>query len=557
MGDQSSKALTVLTLVLLTSLAKGKTNHDANLESLYPAYQLIKNIINGDPKSMFKLNQAFLPAMNYRYWQVDGVEIIPIHVHISFYDDTVQEQAPLIGNMIEEELPMNHTPVRWKFMWTNSLLMSLIPGDILLAMDSIVLVVLYSEIVKSYHLRMINLNLQINRSYLLCNFTLDDLQQALALFLSKVRQNQHLTQSYYPILLYVYNTQSKDEMFSEREPKYQGYISMWYTYYHHDSYFSKLVTGIGRSHITSILTCLWITFGVLNLSLPIFSITRRKQILQWLKTINATANVRFFRAIVVCVTIFNTMYIPIMLTIHVKGYPNVLWCYLSTSTDACRIPPTSTAYNYVFGILTTKLAILPFVLLTELAIAVYVAKQLSTPKRFTLFMWMFAIWQLLVFAQIIVGLVSIPLLVLTFISPIYILLSTGGIVLIFIMITFILSTIPLPNSCNVFQLKGIFKSACSTVEILAVALLILSVFTTYFVIVKDGVNMTGVKGYVISFIPTVPISIFIWLIKKKYLRKRLQKTRPQLIRKRDDLFIEEEMTGLLSTPVDTENSNSS
>ena len=73
---------------------------------------------------MFKLNQAFLPAMNFRYWQVDGVEIIPIIIHVSIYDD-VQEQASLMCNATEEELQVHYTPVRWAFMWTNSLLMSL------------------------------------------------------------------------------------------------------------------------------------------------------------------------------------------------------------------------------------------------------------------------------------------------------------------------------------------------------------------------------------------------------------------------------------------------
>ena len=189
MGGQNGKALVSLTLILLTSLAKGNRSHNTNLESLYPTYQLIKDIINGDPKSMFKLNQTFLPAMNNHYWQVNGVEIIPITVQISFYDD-VQEQASLMCNTTEEELQVNYVPVRWRFTWTNSLLMSLIPGDILLAMDDTIIVILYSEIVWSYNLRMIDLNLQINRSSLFCNFSLDDLQQAIALFLSKVRQCQ-------------------------------------------------------------------------------------------------------------------------------------------------------------------------------------------------------------------------------------------------------------------------------------------------------------------------------------------------------------------------------
>lgn len=335
-----------------------------------------------------------------------------------------------------------------------------------------------------------------------------------------------------------------------REPKYQGYVSLLYTYYHYDSYFSKLVTGIGRSHITNILTGLWITFGILNLSLPIFSITRRKQLLQWLKTTSAATNVRLFRAIILCITLFNTMYIPAMLIIHIKGYPEVLQCYLSTANRPSTIPPTTTAYNYVIGILITKLAILPFALLTELSVAVYTAKQLSTGKRCTFFTWAFVIWQLLLFVQISVGLITIPLLLLIFISPVHTILLTCAITLIFILITFILSTIPLSNSCNAFRLKGVLKSVCTTAEVFVIVLLILSAFMTYFVIVKDGVNMSGVKVYVISLIPTIPISILIWVIKKKYLRERVnQKTRPRLAR---SLSAEEEMIGLLSAPSETE-----
>ena len=34
-------------------------------------------------------------------------------------------------------------------------------------------------------------------------------------------------------------------------------------------------------------------------------------------------------------------------------------------------------------------------------------------------------------------------------------------------------------------------------------------------------NMNGIKGYIISLLPTVPISIFIWVIKKKFLEERI------------------------------------
>ena len=45
-----------------------------NLDSLYSTYSLIEDAIKGDPKLGFIIKKAFFPAMNYRYWQLDGTE---------------------------------------------------------------------------------------------------------------------------------------------------------------------------------------------------------------------------------------------------------------------------------------------------------------------------------------------------------------------------------------------------------------------------------------------------------------------------------------------------
>ena len=108
------------------------------------------------------------------------------------------------------------------------------------------------------------------------------------------------------------------------------------------------------------------------------------------------------------------------------------------------------------------------------------------------------------------------------ISPIGTLLISGEIVLIYIVISFILITIPIPKlhktHCKEYLLS---VTGFMAVETLLTAILVCSAFTSYYKIVDDGMNMNGIKGYIISLLPTVPISILIWVIKKKFLEERI------------------------------------
>ena len=350
------------------------------------------------------------------------------------------------------------------------------------------------------------------------------------------------------------------------DPRYQGYLARWYTYFNSDSYISKL--AVSKVHITHTLTSIWTTFTFLNLLIPILSITRGKQIFQMLSKVTATSKPRVYRATAVSVILFNIVYILSMIISHIKGYPTVLECHPSTARHPCRIPPTATSYNYVLGILITKVVILPVAMLTELVVAAYIAR-VSLPadyrltqlnKIFTLLVRVFVTWQLLVFIQITVGLITIPLLVLTFVSPAHVLLATGGIFLLFTLIVLVLATITLPNKRK-FQLKGLLQSCCYTAEVLFIAVLVGSAFSTYYIIVKHGMNMDGVKGYIMSLIPTILISIFIWIIKSKYVGQRLNKKRKQIaseqkelpVKRRESLSTIDEMINLLSTSDSSDN----
>ena len=148
---------------------------------------------------------------------------------------------------------------------------------------------------------------------------------------------------------------------------------------------------------------------------------------------------------------------------------------------------------------------------------------------------------------------SIPFLVLMFISPATVLFSSVGIFLAFLLLTFIVIMLPIPKQCN---FKVLLQSCLSTAETLLIVALVGSAFATYYFITKDGLNMSGIKGYITSLIPTILISIFIWMLKKGFLGKQLnltkekqKKTKRHLVKSRESLSTEpeDETTNLLST----------
>ena len=230
------------------------------------------------------------------------------------------------------------------------------------------------------------------------------------------------------------------------EPRYHGYIARRYTYYNSDSYFSQLVPS--RQSITTSLLGLWGTFLFLNLLIPFLSITRGKQAFQWLSKATATSNPRLYRAIVVTIILFNTIYVLSAMIFHlVHGYPTAINCYITTARERCKVLPTSTSYRYVLGATITKVIILPVALLIELAVVVYrvTMDSDSLSPKIKHCTQVIVVWQLLVFAHVTVGLISIPLLVLVFISPASVLLTSVGIFLVPLLIMFILTMVPIPK----------------------------------------------------------------------------------------------------------------
>ena len=178
---------TIILLALFLPLGIRAPFIDDNLEYLYPIYKLIEDTVRSDQTLIFKINQAFSPAVNLRYWQVDGAEVVPIEVCLMLHEQpSVLMPCNIIGVRHSHKVKRNCTAC-WNLRWTNSLLLNLIPGDILLAMEPVITAFLYSDIVQSSHHRRLHLDLHLNDSILpQQKYSMDDYEQAFALFITQV-----------------------------------------------------------------------------------------------------------------------------------------------------------------------------------------------------------------------------------------------------------------------------------------------------------------------------------------------------------------------------------
>ena len=346
------------------------------------------------------------------------------------------------------------------------------------------------------------------------------------------------------------------------DSNYQGYIAKSYNYFSTDSYSNKLSRNKWKILLTERL--LWATFIAINLLIPILFISKGKQL--------ATCSVNHhlpYKAVATIITTFNFFYTLVTLcTVFsptIQGYPSALDCFIAANRHRCTIPKAAIFYDVSIGILVTKITLLPIAVLVELTIAIYVTKRIPRPELLShsnvqktktaccFFMKVFTLWQALIFVQIMVGSVSIPFLILLLVSPVQsVLLSVE-------LITFIISTsgcllsIPLPPircKLNVYSCTKQWFLYVKTFLIMAVIFL---VSTTYCLIVKEGISMGSVKGYVLSLVPTIPISILIWMIQERIRRKRGKKEQPKrrelmmVLAQRKESFSTEEETMNLST----------
>ena len=137
--------LLVTLFVLLALSASVQLARAKFSKSIYLTYNQIENAVLSDPVLIFKLREAFHPVINERHWQVDGVQVVPIRLCVTFnpaYEAKICGTNTTVGP---------NTEYCKNFQWTNSYLLNLISPELLLTMDPVVYLIIYSGIVRSSH----------------------------------------------------------------------------------------------------------------------------------------------------------------------------------------------------------------------------------------------------------------------------------------------------------------------------------------------------------------------------------------------------------------------
>ena len=296
---------------------------------------------------------------------------------------------------------------------------------------------------------------------------------------------------------------------------------------------------------------------LLNLLIPVAFIKRGGQLHQFLVT---SRNKNTLRLILLAMSIVNTIYFILMIDSHVKNQlqPHIFIsnCYTRNYSDTNS---EAIFCHCILGMLITKVIILPAVILIEFITAIIIyATRMNIPHSgcsCATLGQVLALWQLFIFVQIILGLISIPLLIMILISPAQSMLIAGAMCIPILLLAFILMSIPCTKSC-----KHTLKSQWITLlENIVGACLVTIAFLTYYGIVSYGASMNSIKGYILSLIPTVPISIFVWKLKRKLINKntakhvkvrRERKMNTTLQRRRASLSTEEEVIFMSDTSAD-------
>ena len=56
---------------------------------------------------------------------------------------------------------------------------------------------------------------------------------------------------------------------------------------------------------------------------------------------------------------------------------------------------------------------------------------------------------------------------------------------------------------------------------------ITAVILQYFILINEGLSMQGVKGYIMSLLPTILLSLFVWALKRKLMKKSSHSEPPE------------------------------
>ena len=175
-----------------------------------------------------------------------------------------------------------------------------------------------------------------------------------------------------------------------------------------------------------------------------------------------------------------------------------------------------------------KIFICPVAFTIEMIAAIYSVRHFYTKykqycnrsrsfRNAMLCLRVLAISQYYIFVHILFGLIAVPLCVYLFISPGLTLIATGSFIVILLGIHGVILTLVSIKCCS----RNPRKIALSCFSALQKLLIIIATVCTvglYFVTVLTGSNQSSLVKFILSILPAIPLSVAIWLIKRRLFR---------------------------------------
>ena len=253
---------------------------------------------------------------------------------------------------------------------------------------------------------------------------------------------------------------------------------------------------------------------------------------------------------------------------YTHNHPSITTCIICLPNHPCEIPSDTSVYYDEVLTLVAKCTVIPVAVLVELLISMYTVKKhydtkqryvgcrCSSVKHYLLLSFrILALWNILTAVQLLT-MIAVPLGVLLPIHPQVTIVYIITVLLIPVGLTLIVAYVL--YQCQKSRRRSFQSSVkcCGSmcvyfVVITATIGLILALLVLYELMLLVQVQIgTGVKGVFLSLLPSFPLSVLGW-----YLRKRSQ--RKKRTRRRSETDLEEELLMPESTTIqETENSDS-
>ena len=311
----------------------------------------------------------------------------------------------------------------------------------------------------------------------------------------------------------------------------QGYIARWYNFYSAEAYYSNKEIG------EKIRKVLLIVFILLNLFILHVTMTYgAKWYCRFYEILNDRSQKAssIHAAVGLTTTILNFLYLTATVGIRTFKHHippiNIPEC-MAISQWGCSPPHDSSLYKDVLAAFITKMLVIFIAVIIDFLVAF--KAEMKTPHftaswwhsgKYSRVVWIILLWNTFVFVQIWAGLVCLPACILLLITPLQTLSILCGVVLF---IGFIIASIMymLQLGKKVRHVRaynfGRVCGYCSWYLILVVltGTLVFAVTILYFNLLPQGVHLST-RGAIFSLLPSIPLSVVTWVIKRKFLSKK-------------------------------------